>query len=49
MIVTRMREGWEAFARVTLERLPVLNNPQERRFMGALTKTSLIQKAQEFL
>jgi len=44
-----MREGWEAFARVTLERLPVLNNPQERRFLGALTKTSLIQKAQEFL
>lgn len=44
-----MREGWEAFARVTLERLPVLNNPHERRFLGALTKTSLIQKAQEFL
>ncbi|WP_416411547.1 chloride channel protein [Pantoea sp. App145] len=44
-----MREGWEAFARVTLERLPVLNNPQERHFLGALTKTSLIQKAQEFL
>lgn len=44
-----MREGWETFARVTLERLPVLNNPRERRFMGALTKTSLIQKAQEFL
>lgn len=44
-----MREGWEAFARVTLERLPVLNNPQERRFLGALTKTSLIQKAQGFL
>jgi hypothetical protein len=36
-----MREGWEAFAAVTLERLPVLNNPQERRFLGALTKTSL--------
>ncbi len=44
-----MREGWEAFARVTLERLPVLNNPKEKRFLGALTKTSLIQKAQEFL
>lgn len=44
-----MREGWEAFAMVTLERLPVLNNPQERHFLGALTKTSLIQKAQEFL
>ncbi|ARF51562.1 chloride channel protein [Pantoea stewartii] len=44
-----LREGWEAFAAVTLERLPVLNNPQERRFLGALTKTSLIQKAQEFL
>nr|MBA2816396.1 Cl- channel voltage-gated family protein [Candidatus Pantoea persica] len=44
-----MREGWEAFARVTLERLLVLNNPQEKRFLGALTKTSLIQKAQEFL
>ncbi len=27
-----LREGWEAFAAVTLERLPVLNNPQERRF-----------------
>ncbi|MBE5254133.1 chloride channel protein [Mixta mediterraneensis] len=44
-----MREGWEAFAMVTLERLPVLNNPQDRHFLGALTKTSLIQKAQEFL
>jgi CIC family chloride channel protein len=42
-------EGWEAFARVTLERLPVLNNPQEKRYLGALTKTSLIQKAKEFL
>lgn len=44
-----LREGWEAFAAVTLERLPVLNNPQERRFLGALTKTSLIQQAQQFL
>jgi len=42
-------EGWEAFARVTLERLPVLNNPVERKFLGALTKTSLIQKAKDFL
>lgn len=42
-------EGWEAFARGTLERLPVLNNPQERRYLGALTKTSLIQKAKDFL
>lgn len=42
-------EGWEAFARVTLERLPVLNNPQEKIYLGALTKTSLIQKAKEFL
>lgn len=42
-------EGWEAFARVTLERLPVLNNPQEKKYLGALTKTSLIQKAKEFL
>lgn len=44
-----VREGWEAFARVTLERLPVLSNPQDRLFLGALTKTSLIQKAKEFL
>ncbi len=44
-----IREGWEAFAEVTLERLPVLNNPQERRFLGALTKTSLILKAKDFL
>lgn len=42
-------EGWEAFARVTLERLPVLNNPHERKYLGALTKTSLIQKAKDFL
>lgn len=42
-------EGWEAFARITLERLPVLNNPLERKYLGALTKTSLIQKAKDFL
>lgn len=42
-------EGWEAFAAITLERLPVLNNPQERKYLGALTKTSLIQKAKAFL
>ncbi|MCX8966929.1 Cl- channel voltage-gated family protein [Erwinia psidii] len=42
-------EGWEAFARVTLERLPVLNNPLEKKYLGALTKTSLIQKAKDFL
>ncbi|WP_017801347.1 chloride channel protein [Winslowiella toletana] len=44
-----IREGWEAFAQVTLERLPVLNNPVERKFLGALTKTSLIQKAKGFI
>ncbi|MBJ9999923.1 chloride channel protein [Erwinia sp. S38] len=44
-----IREGWEAFARITLERLPVLNNPQERKYVGALTKTSLIQKAKDFI
>ena len=44
-----IREGWEAFAEVTLERLPVLNNPTERKFLGALTKTSLIQKARDFI
>ena len=44
-----IKEGWEAFAQVTLERLPVLNNPQERKFVGALTKTSLIQKAKDFI
>lgn len=42
-------EGWEAFARVTLERLPVLNNAIEKKYLGALTKTSLIQKAKDFL
>ncbi len=44
-----IREGWEAFARITLERLPVLNNPLERKYVGALTKTSLIQKARDFI
>ena len=44
-----IKEGWDAFAQVTLERLPVLNNPQEKKFVGALTKTSLIQKAKEFI
>jgi len=44
-----IREGWEAFAQVTLERLPVLNNPQDRKYLGVLTKTSLIQKAKDFI
>ncbi len=44
-----IREGWEAFAQVTLERLPVLNNPQDRKYLGALTKTSLIRKAKDFI
>lgn len=44
-----LKEGWEAFSRVTLERLPVLDNHQQRRFVGALTKTSLIQQAERFL
>ncbi|RWR01028.1 Cl- channel voltage-gated family protein [[Pantoea] beijingensis] len=44
-----IREGWEAFAQVTLERLPVLNNAVEKKFLGALTKTSLIQKAKDFI
>lgn len=44
-----LKQGWEAFSRVTLERLPVLNNPQQRQFVGALTKTSLIQQAESFL
>ena len=44
-----IKQGWEAFARVTLERLPVLNNPRERKYLGALTKTSLIQQAKDFI
>ncbi|CAO97948.1 chloride channel protein [Erwinia tasmaniensis] len=44
-----IREGWEAFAQVTLERLPVLNNAEEKKYLGALTKTSLIQQAQDFI
>ncbi|WP_288497132.1 chloride channel protein [uncultured Erwinia sp.] len=44
-----IKEGWEAFAQVTLERLPVLNNPVEKKFLGALTKTSLIQQAKGFI
>jgi len=44
-----IKEGWEAFAQVTLERLPVLNNPIEKKFLGALTKTSLIQQAKDFI
>ncbi len=44
-----IREGWEAFTQVTLERLPVLNNAHERKFLGALTKTSLIQQASAFI
>lgn len=44
-----IREGWEAFAQVTLERLPVLNNAEEKKYLGALTKTSLIQQARDFI
>lgn len=44
-----LREGWEAFEKVTLERLPVLSSDTERYFLGALTKTSLIRKAGAFI
>lgn len=44
-----IKEGWEAFAKITLERLPVLNNPQQRKYVGVLTKTSLIQQAKDFI
>lgn len=44
-----LRQGWEAFAQVTLERLPVLTNETDRYFLGALTKTSLVRKAEAFL
>ncbi|MTD27531.1 chloride channel protein [Erwinia sorbitola] len=44
-----IKEGWDAFAQVTLERLPVLNNPLERKYLGALTKTSLIRQAKDFI
>lgn len=44
-----LREGWEAFTYITLERLPVLDNPEQRRLVGALTKTSIIQRAGSFL
>lgn len=44
-----IKEGWDAFAQITLERLPVLNNPLERKYLGALTKTSLIQQAKDFI
>lgn len=44
-----LQEGWQAFSATTYERLPVLNNPTERKLLGALSKTSLIVKAAEFL
>ena len=44
-----LREGWEAFSQVTLERLPVLSDDKQRYFLGALTKTSLIRKAGAFI
>jgi chloride channel protein, CIC family len=43
-----LQEGWQAFTRVTLERLPVLNNPTDKQLVGALTKTSLLQQASHF-
>ncbi len=44
-----LREGWEAFTQLTLERLPVLDNPTQRKLVGALTKTSIIQRAGSFM
>jgi len=44
-----LQEGWQVFSSTNYERLPVLNNPRERKLLGALSKTSLIVKAAEFL
>ncbi|MGV3345969.1 chloride channel protein [Enterobacteriaceae bacterium LUAb1] len=44
-----IREGWNVFAAVALERLPVLNNPQQRKYLGVLTKTRLMQKVKAFI
>jgi CIC family chloride channel protein len=44
-----LRDAWEVFSGVSLERLPVVDNEQDRHFMGALTKTSLIVKAKTFI
>ena len=44
-----IREGWDSFADVSQERLPTLNNPQQRRFIGVVTKSHLLQQAKALL
>lgn len=44
-----VRQGWDIFSGISLERLPVLNNPEERKYLGAISKTSLIQKTKTFI
>lgn len=44
-----LQEGWQAFSSTNYERLPVLNNPTDRKLLGALSKTSLIGKVAGFL
>ncbi|PIJ50229.1 Cl- channel voltage-gated family protein [Erwinia sp. OLTSP20] len=44
-----IRQGWDTFSQISLERLPVLNNASERKYLGVISKTSLIQKAKTFI
>ncbi|SFN23330.1 chloride channel protein, CIC family [Izhakiella capsodis] len=44
-----VRQGWDIFSSLSLERLPVLNNATERKYLGAISKTSLIQKTKTFI
>ncbi|MFZ4835247.1 chloride channel protein [Rouxiella sp. Mn2063] len=42
-------QAWAMFSQSPLERLPVLENAQNRRLVGVITKSALLNKAKSFL
>ncbi|QCR35880.1 chloride channel protein [Nissabacter sp. SGAir0207] len=45
----RYEQAWALLSDSPLERLPVLDNAENRHLLGVITKASLLHKAQEFL
>jgi len=42
-------QAWAMFSQSPLERLPVLENAKNRRLVGVITKSALLNKAKSFL
>jgi CIC family chloride channel protein len=42
----RLPEAWQAFVRTPLERIPVVDNLQQRHLLGVVTKRGLLERVQ---